>query len=355
MSLSPIQTTALNRGLRSQIAHDQQRVTDKAEYDIHRQNREAAGATFLDLAVIRQDGGTQSRAEIDPDVISDYAQAMRELTIFPPVVVYHDGEHYWLADGFHRVKAAAKAKHPAIEADVRQGTQRDAILFSTSANGTHGLRPSNADKRRAVEMLLRDKEWSQWSDRAIARQCHVSPTFVGKVRKEVTVHVDSQRVYKTRHGKASTMDTANIGKSYQEETGHITGASPDNPPEKHEGDTAREDYSLTTGRYSGGQVGVPAPTPPSAAAPAPGSYAKETGHITGAPAPIAAPTPKARGTTPWQVKRSTTGYQQVFDAAGNVVLTMMYAPGQDQSLAEMIVQLVNAQGGSDAYQNPAGC
>ena len=39
-----------------------------------------------------------------------------------------------------------------------KGTQRDAILWSISANATHGLRRTNEDKRRAVTRLLQDPE-----------------------------------------------------------------------------------------------------------------------------------------------------------------------------------------------------
>jgi hypothetical protein len=42
------------------------------------------------------------------------------------------------------------------------------VLYTVGANATHGLRRSNADKRRAVSMLLDDPEWAQWSNLAIA-------------------------------------------------------------------------------------------------------------------------------------------------------------------------------------------
>ncbi len=57
-------------------------------------------------------------------------------------------------------------------------------MFSLGVNSTHGLRRSNTDKRKAVMTLLQDSEWSQWSDRVIAKQCQVSPTFVAKVRNQ---------------------------------------------------------------------------------------------------------------------------------------------------------------------------
>ena len=45
---------------------------------------------------------------------------------------------------------------------------------------------TNADKRRAVETLLRDEEWARWSDREIARQCGVSPSSVSAYRAQLS-------------------------------------------------------------------------------------------------------------------------------------------------------------------------
>ena len=59
---------------------------------------------------------------------------MRDGAKFPPVTVF-DGENNWLSDGFHRFYAGLEE----IEADVRQGTLRDAKLFSMSANAVHEL------------------------------------------------------------------------------------------------------------------------------------------------------------------------------------------------------------------------
>jgi hypothetical protein len=61
-----------------------------------------------------------------------------------------------------------------------------AVLYSVGANAAHGVQRSNADKRRAVETLLRDTEWSQSSDREIARRCAVAHSFVLKVRQELS-------------------------------------------------------------------------------------------------------------------------------------------------------------------------
>ena len=63
---------------------------------------------------------------------------MLDGAVFPPVIVFHDGADYWLADGFHRVEAARKIDRKEIEAEIRDGTARDAILHGIGANATHG-------------------------------------------------------------------------------------------------------------------------------------------------------------------------------------------------------------------------
>ncbi len=131
------------------------------------------------------DGGAQMRVEMKPDVVRDYADEMVAGAIFPPVVVYHDGSIYWLADGFHRVAAARKIERETIEAEVREGTARDAIIHGIGANASHGLRRTQADKRRAVERLIRDEEWSKWSNRQIAKVAKVDHKTVGKIRREI--------------------------------------------------------------------------------------------------------------------------------------------------------------------------
>ena len=136
----------------------------------------------LSISQIRLDGGTQSRAALNEQALADYAEAMREGAEFPNVVVFHDGSIYWLADGFHRVRAAELAGLAFVVAEVRQGSRRDAVLYSVGANTSHGLRRTNDDKRRAVRVLLDDAEWSAWSDREIARRAGVSDRFVSSLR-----------------------------------------------------------------------------------------------------------------------------------------------------------------------------
>lgn len=131
-------------------------------------------ATELPISQLRTDGGTQPRAALDFDAIDDYADAMEDGDKFPPVVVYYDGENYWLADGFHRVKAAWQAGRETIAAEVRSGTLEDARWHSFSANKVNGLRRTNDDKQRAIKGALRHPRGAELSDREIARHVGVN-------------------------------------------------------------------------------------------------------------------------------------------------------------------------------------
>lgn len=169
---------------------------------------------------ILANGATQPREAINEEVVVEYAEALQNGAIFPPVVVFYDGAKYWLADGFHRYAAHKVIHRTDIEADIQQGTRRDAILYSVGANADHGLRRTNADKRRAVMALLNDDEWSQWSDSEIGRRCKVHHSTVAKYRAEISPAktASEPRTYTTKYGTTATMNTNNIGKKTTEET-----------------------------------------------------------------------------------------------------------------------------------------
>jgi ParB-like chromosome segregation protein Spo0J len=161
------------------------------------------------LEKIRINGGTQMRVEIDEDTVADYSFILEALE--SPIVIF-DGTDYWLADGFHRYHAHRKAGRKSMKCQVQQGTRRDAILLAAGANSTHGLRRTNADKRKAVAELLKDEEWIKWSDRKISQWCFVSHGFVAEVRKSISLDTESSdnRVFESRSGKPVEMDTARI-------------------------------------------------------------------------------------------------------------------------------------------------
>src|ERR1035437_7001237 len=111
------------------------------------------------LAKIIPAAGIQVRVAIDPDLVSEYAEAMRDpANQFPPIVVFDSGDgNLRIVDGFHRVAAANENDFLDILAEVREDSRIDALKFALLANTTHGLRRSNEDKRHAVELAI--AEW----------------------------------------------------------------------------------------------------------------------------------------------------------------------------------------------------
>jgi hypothetical protein len=142
---------------------------------------------LVDLSLINLEESTQSRTGFHQKTLDDFKEVWEAGGKFPPVDLYFDGEIYWVGDGFHRLKSrlAANLKGNKIEAIVYNGSKRDAILHSVGANSQHGLRRTNEDKRHAVELLLRDEEWSKWSNREIARKACVSEFLVRTIQESM--------------------------------------------------------------------------------------------------------------------------------------------------------------------------
>ena len=133
--------------------------------------------------------GMQIRVKMDPDVVQDYLEAMKTGKKFPPLLTFFDGESHFLADGFHRLHAARELKTPKIACEVREGTRCDARLAACAANQEHGLRRSNPDKRRAVQVALELQP--DWSSRLIAEHVGVGHTIVDVVRRQLASDASS--------------------------------------------------------------------------------------------------------------------------------------------------------------------
>jgi len=143
------------------------------------------------LIELRRDGGTQGRTGTNEETIEAYTAAMREgrwgWHIGNALIAFRDADGtHWLADGFHRIEAAARVQVPTVPVVVRAGSRRDAVLYAAGANAIHGLRRTRADVRRAIETLLRDAEWREWSDREIARRVHCDHKTVAVIRTELS-------------------------------------------------------------------------------------------------------------------------------------------------------------------------
>lgn len=165
-------------------------------------------SALVPIELIRETSAAQPRVQMDLTIVDEYARDMADGALFPPIVVFHDGEVYWLADGFHRVYAARRNGIKEMVAYVHQGGLRDAVLHSVGANASHGARRTNADKQNAVMRLLSDNEWSSNSNRWIAERCKVSEWLVRSLRES-----RSEVRFRTKHGTTAVMKTANIGRT----------------------------------------------------------------------------------------------------------------------------------------------
>jgi hypothetical protein len=132
------------------------------------------------LDSIDLDVSIQCRATIDTGIVNEHAERMTEGDKFPPIVLFGNAKRSWIGDGRHRVMAARQVGLHQIDADLRPGGRIDALKHGLHANGVHGLRRSDADKHRCVEIALR--EFPKLSSRAIAEMCGVDHEMVDGLR-----------------------------------------------------------------------------------------------------------------------------------------------------------------------------
>lgn len=187
-----------------------------------------------------RDAGTQPRVSLDTDVVSEYAQVLKDfrkanaeatvegnttiglLPPLPAVAVFRSPTgRCILADGFHRDAAHGEAKEKDILADIYEPAipentedpdayvTRIAVLFSCGVNEAHGVRRTQKDKRRAVQTLVNDPEWAQWSNVQIARLARVSEFMVRDMRP---ANAPTTRKTVSKSGKVTTVSTGRIGK-----------------------------------------------------------------------------------------------------------------------------------------------
>ena len=141
--------------------------------------------TPLAIDLLRIDGDTQSRLGINEDTVSDYCDVIAECNgewAFPPLDVFYDGTEYFVADGFHRLLAAQRAKRGSIPCKIHKGTARDARIFGMTANDKHGLRLSRAERRANVEWLL--DNGGKMTQKAIAESAGVTSRTVKNIVAE---------------------------------------------------------------------------------------------------------------------------------------------------------------------------
>lgn len=137
----------------------------------------------------------QARTRLDPSVVEEYAEAMMSSTAnFPPIDVWiGSDESIYLIDGFHRVEACRKIERDSIRANVIElPNYQEAVWWAAGANQNHGLRRTNLDKLRALELVVEMADAEGLSDREVARRIGVSHTFVSIHRSDFSNPEENQ-------------------------------------------------------------------------------------------------------------------------------------------------------------------
>lgn len=136
------------------------------------------------IAEISLDPRCQMREALDQYAVREYAERYRAGDEMPPVSVFKVRKAIVCVDGFHRIAGALAAGETFIEVEeVGKGTMAEAQWHALSVNHRHGVRRTNADKRKAVAAALENSIGQEQSSRAIAKQCGVSHNLVADMRK----------------------------------------------------------------------------------------------------------------------------------------------------------------------------
>ena len=132
------------------------------------------------------DRSIQTRYRLDNSTVDDYEEAMRRGDKFPPVTVMAErgASRYILVDGHHTIAAAERLGKKTILCTVKRGDKQAALHFALGANYAHGLRRTNADKRKSVMMAMNAAEYDGMTLREMGELCNVSRMLVSDIKQE---------------------------------------------------------------------------------------------------------------------------------------------------------------------------
>ena len=189
---------------------------------------EISNLTMIELNNIRIDGATQQRP-LSQEALERYQERHEGGEDFPAVETVFDGKDHWLWDGFHRYHVARKMGDTVIMARVTEGTPRDAVWLSFSANKDHGVQRPRECISDIIKKILADDEWKRVPNTRIAQHVGVSQQLVARVSASFNqverctgpTEAEPTKIV-TRNGKTYTMNTGRIGRKPVTKTGRMS-------------------------------------------------------------------------------------------------------------------------------------
>jgi len=148
-----------------------------------RELKHLAKTMRLRVDQITVDPTIQSRTALDEPTVEEYAEQYEAGASLPALEVVKVGARYVLYDGYHRHAALLRAGRIDVDALVLEGTEDEARLYSAGANTDHGLRRTQADKQRAVEIASANPLSAGWTNQRLAAWCGVSDKSAAKWRR----------------------------------------------------------------------------------------------------------------------------------------------------------------------------
>lgn len=138
----------------------------------------------IDIASINSRPAKDVRVGLDTEAVQAYAENIDSLPAL--LIIIDEKGNHWLADGYHRYVAHMEKGLATAKCKVKEGTYLEAYRLACHANEEHGVRTTNEDKRRRVEVALSHPEMRRWSTRKLADACGVSNELVCRLKpKEV--------------------------------------------------------------------------------------------------------------------------------------------------------------------------
>ncbi|HEY7592187.1 MAG TPA: ParB/RepB/Spo0J family partition protein [Actinophytocola sp.] len=137
----------------------------------------------------------------DEERIRLLAETQAEL---PPILVHRPTMR--VIDGMHRWRAARLRGDREITVEFFDGNEMEAFIRAVSANITHGLPLSRADREAAVARIVRFH--LHWSDRALAELTGLSAPTVAAIRLRLTPTSEQVTFRLGRDGRLRPLSTA---------------------------------------------------------------------------------------------------------------------------------------------------